>query len=123
MKRPPLPSNGPSHGRTFLAGFVSLQLARAVYWIASRSYERQYMPVVTYLRKTTSPQQLIMGPAELAFEFGFDANITDDVYLGYHTGRQPDVIVIDPRYQSWLFDTFRQKEAAVYRFVRTRLDT
>ena len=38
----------------------------------------------------------------MAFAFGFDRNLEDDVRLGYFTGRIPEFFVKDAWYEEWL---------------------
>lgn len=83
----------------FVAAFLALQLSGAVYWVVKNPYARNYLPAVAFLRGNVKPAELIMGPAELAFELGFDTNLIDDTLLGYHGGKTPVWIVVDGRYR------------------------
>jgi hypothetical protein len=60
---------------------------------------------------------LIIGAGELAFTFGFDANLTDDVRLGYFSGGQGRFYVQNRWYQEWL-QTSARTEPAAYRHVQ-----
>lgn len=64
-------------------------------------YRKEYTPVVAYLKSTLQPDDLVMGPAELGFSLGFEnAQLVDDVWFGYWSGRRPTVLVVD----RWYYD-------------------
>lgn len=65
-------------------------------------YHRQFLPAAQYLRQNTTPPDLIMGSAELAFHLGFDRNLIDDVMVGTTTGKSARFIVLDPRYLDYI---------------------
>jgi hypothetical protein len=65
-------------------------------------YHRIFLPAAQYLRQNSSPSDLIMGPAELAFPLGFDRNLIDDIMMGTTTGKSAIFIVIDPRYLDYM---------------------
>lgn len=66
--------------------------------IAHNEYKHRYLQAVSYLKANTSPDALIVGSAELAFELGFDGRIIDDCRLGFTSGRRPDYIVLETWY-------------------------
>jgi 4-amino-4-deoxy-L-arabinose transferase-like glycosyltransferase len=67
------------------------------------AYHRQYLDETTYLKRHTTPGQLIIGSSELGFELGFGGGLVDDFRLGYVSGKRPDLIVLDKnRYQEWI---------------------
>jgi 4-amino-4-deoxy-L-arabinose transferase-like glycosyltransferase len=90
--------------RCAVAGLVAL--AGLQFITAARNARIQpvrwdYASAVQYLQHHAPPSAMVMGPAELAFALGFDANFVDDVRLGYHTGRTPDFIVMNSLYRDW----------------------
>lgn len=103
-----------------VAGFLALQAGGALYWVANDTYHADYLSAVSFLRRNVPKGQFIVGPAQLAFGLGFDANLSDDTFLGYYSGKKPDVIVADPRYEE-NFETYRRRQPAEYRYIQTRL--
>jgi 4-amino-4-deoxy-L-arabinose transferase-like glycosyltransferase len=79
--------------------FAMLQLGGIAQRIRQREYQKTYLPAASFLKANAEPSSLIMGSSELAFALGFDANLVDDVRLGYYTGKQPDFIVVEEVYQ------------------------
>jgi hypothetical protein len=77
---------------------------------------------VSFLRRNVSKGQFIVGPAQLAFELGFDANLSDDAFLGYYSGKKPDVIVADRRYAE-NFEMCRRSKPSEYQHIQNRLRT
>jgi uncharacterized membrane protein len=81
---------------------VSVHVAGTAFTVRRASYHNTFLPVVESVRANAGPQDLVMASAEMAFGLGFDANLVDDVRLGYDTGRRPDVVVLDRRYKEAL---------------------
>jgi hypothetical protein len=79
--------------------FAMLQLGGIAQRIRQREYQKTYLPAASFLKANAEPSSLIMGSSELAFALGFDANLVDDVRLGYYTGKRPDFIVVEEVYQ------------------------
>ena len=75
--------------------FVLLHVAAVGYRVILNPYARQYMPVVEYVRPTARTGALVMGPAPLLFELGFDTNLIFDPELGAGSGKVPALIVLD----------------------------
>jgi 4-amino-4-deoxy-L-arabinose transferase-like glycosyltransferase len=80
-------------------GLVLLHLAGSAYVMARDSYHKSYLPAVAFLNQNSSEQSLIMGTAELSFGLKAYDSLLDDKYLGYNSGRAPDFIVVDARYE------------------------
>ena len=73
--------------------------------LVTGGYRKEYMPVVTYLKSTLQPDDLVMGAAELGFSLGFDnRQLVDDVWFGYWSGRRPTVLVVDRWYYQQVID-------------------
>jgi 4-amino-4-deoxy-L-arabinose transferase-like glycosyltransferase len=73
--------------------------AEANLGLITSGYRKEYMPVVSYLKSTLQPDDLVMGAAELGYALGFrNPQLVDDVWLGYWSGRRPTVVVVDRWY-------------------------
>lgn len=79
--------------------FAMLQVGGAAQRIRQRESQKTYAPAASFLKANAAPSSLIMGSTELAFALGFDANLVDDVRLGYYTGKRPDYIVVEEIYE------------------------
>lgn len=101
-----------------VAGLVAIQLGGVAMQARADTWRNVYDPVVAYVQQHSSPDSLIIGPAELTFGLGMNANLKDDARLGYGTGWSPDLIVSNEFY---VFDYFRQHEPSVYAFIQNRL--
>jgi hypothetical protein len=70
-----------------------------------RPYEHDYRPLIRYLRSETRADDLIAGSAELGCGLGFyNPQLTDDVWLGYWSGRTPSLVVVDAWYYEGVFE-------------------
>jgi hypothetical protein len=105
---------------TAVAGLVLLQCGGVVLRAYVNTYESQYRPVIRFLQAESRPGDLIMGSAELGFSLGFTSQLLDDTRLGYYSGRHPEFIVVDSRYQSWIVG-YLASEPAVQAHVQTLL--
>ncbi len=84
-----------------LAALAGLQLAAVARDARLQPVRWDYASAAAYLQRHAPPSATVFGPAELAFALGFDANLVDDVRLGYHSGRRPDFIVTNSLYRDW----------------------
>jgi len=114
-----------TEGRTFVrASCVTVILC--VQFLAmgigfwENQYRNEYLPAATYMKQHGQLGSLIMGPGQLAFEFGFDGRFVDDVRLGYFSGKKPEFYVQDDWYSDWL-EHAEIRDPAVYRHVSTAL--
>jgi hypothetical protein len=80
-------------------GLMLLHLAGSAYVMARDSYHKSYLPAVSFLNQNSNEQSLIMGTSELSFDLKSYDSLLDDKYLGYNSGRVPDFIVVDARYE------------------------
>ncbi len=103
-----------------LAGFVGLQLLGSVYWISRDSYHKEFLPLARYVSEHAASSARIDAPAELAFAFGFEGKLKDDVNLGVLSGWTPNLIVQNGRYREWL-QLCMQDNPALYRALTERL--
>ena len=79
--------------------FMLLQVGGVAQRMRHREYKNSYMPAADFLKANADSSSLIMGSTELAFALGFEANLVDDIRLGYYTGKRPDFIVVDEIYE------------------------
>jgi 4-amino-4-deoxy-L-arabinose transferase-like glycosyltransferase len=85
---------------TALVIYLAVQTAAVINLsVATRGYQKEYKPVIAYLKSTLQPDDLVMGSAELGFSLGFEnPQLVDDVWFGYWSGRRPTVLVVDRWY-------------------------
>jgi hypothetical protein len=76
--------------------------------------------VSNFLRTAGKPEDLIMGPAELGYELGFNSTLRDDVRLGYNSGLRPQFIVTSGWYRLW-FDAARTRDFALHSYIEKTL--
>jgi 4-amino-4-deoxy-L-arabinose transferase-like glycosyltransferase len=105
-----------------LAVVIGLHLMRITSFNMKDRMDREYVPVTRFLKQSTSPNQMVMGPCELAFALGFDSNLVDDQWLGRFSGKSPDVIVVDDRYRE-MFEKMKIRRPEAYGHVTHLLDS
>lgn len=105
-----------------LVAFALLQLGATANTILRNQSQREYLATTSYLKRHAASTDLILGPAELGFELGFEGTISDDPRLGYYSGKQPKFIVVDGNYRS-LFEGFRTGRPAIYAHIRSMLES
>jgi len=99
---------------------ILLHLTGSVYVMMRNSYQSNYLPAVSFLNQHSDQNALIMGTAEISFGLKFHDTLLDDKWLGYNTGRIPDFVVEDRRYeQEQLWAQARRPE--IYEHVTTLL--
>ncbi len=81
-----------------LACAVGATICGFSYKIYENDYAHLYNPAVAAVRASLPPGGLVMGGSELGFALGFGPNLVDDRYLGYFSGRTPDVFVENQYY-------------------------
>lgn len=108
--------------RPWVFGLLVLaQVTSTAAAVRENSYRGEYLSAADYLTAHAAPNDLIIGAGELAFTFGFDANLTDDVRLGYFSGRQGRFYVQNRWYKEWL-QTSARTEPAAHQHVQSLLD-
>jgi 4-amino-4-deoxy-L-arabinose transferase-like glycosyltransferase len=101
-------------------GLILLHLTGSIYVVLRNSYQNSYLPAISFLNQHSDQNTLIMGTAEMSFGLKFPETLLDDKWLGHNTGRTPDFIVEDTRYeQEQLWAQTRRPE--IYEHVRTLL--
>ena len=96
--------------------FLILQVGGLFQRMRQNSYRGSYLPAVNFLKANAGPSSLIMGSTELAFELGYEANLVDDIRLGYYTKKKPDFIVVEEIYKD-AFVGIGTQDLTVYQHV------
>jgi len=81
-----------------LAGSVLSTIGGFGYKIYLDTYDHVYQPAIATVKRSLPPGGLIMGGSELGFALGFGPHLVDDRYLGYFSGKRPDVFVENQYY-------------------------
>jgi 4-amino-4-deoxy-L-arabinose transferase-like glycosyltransferase len=103
------------------ATLFALQVGGVALRIRTNTYA-PYARFAEVVRETVAPDELLIGPSELAFDNGFRAgNLLDDARLGLRTGRKPLYLAVADRHE-WNFEAWKRAEPETYRFIRRRLD-
>jgi len=82
-----------------LAGFLALEVGGMLLRVRQRTYQRLYEPTVAFLRQHSDPSTQITGSSALGFGLNFPDHLTDDISLGYASGRRPRFIVVTSEYE------------------------
>lgn len=82
-----------------VAGFVLLEAGGMLMRIRQRTYQRLYQPTIAYLERNSDRTTEIIGSSALGFGLNFPENLTDDIRLGYASGRRPRFIVVTSEYE------------------------
>ncbi len=84
---------------SYMAGIVACLLLLSpinVLRLAIRDHEEDlYGKTIEFIKTNAGPKQLVMGSSELFFGLGAD-RLIDDIWLGYYSGLEPQVIVVGP---------------------------
>jgi len=68
------------------------------YKIKQNEYAGIYAPAIDAIKVGLKPGGIVMGGSELGFALGFTPHLVDDRYLGYFSGKRPDVYVENQYY-------------------------
>ena len=98
-----------------LFGLLAIQLGGVAYRAKQDSYHTSYLPAVHFIQNNSDDHDQIMGSAVLGFTLGFD-RITDDVRLGYLSGKRPKLIVVGETYEG-AFKDYEKNEPDIYRHI------
>jgi 4-amino-4-deoxy-L-arabinose transferase-like glycosyltransferase len=104
-----------------IAAVALISLAGNAYVIRRNSLHNSYQPAVEFLNRNSGSSTTITGAAELSFGLNNYDSLLDDKFLGYHNGRRPDFIVIEPRYEQELMDA-RRRRPEIYTHMTRLLD-
>ena len=101
---------------------IAIDTATTVVRIRQNRYQSDFLGSAEFLKRHARPGDLIIGSAELAFQFGFDGRVVDDYRLGYRSGRRPAWIVLDQnRYIEWI-GYLEQTEPETHRYITDMLE-
>jgi 4-amino-4-deoxy-L-arabinose transferase-like glycosyltransferase len=105
----------------FLAvNFLCMQLATITQIVRRDDYHSQYSPVAKLIRQFASEHKTVTASAAFGFEAGFD-QFHDDVRLGFYSGLQPDLVVVEPLYRFW-YARHAKNEPAVQKYTTELLE-
>ncbi len=94
-----------------LAASIMATIAAVAYRIRLDRYHNPYSPAVATIRSYLPPNGVVMGGSELGFALGFGPPLVDDRYLGYLSGKRPDVFVVNEYYGGPMGHSPRMREA------------
>ncbi|MCM3900983.1 MAG: glycosyltransferase family 39 protein [Pyrinomonadaceae bacterium] len=100
--------------------FVAVNLGGVFAIVKRDSFGKTYKPAIAFLKQNVSSNASIMGSSELGFDLGFFGNLTDDIRLGYLSGKTPDYIVVDSGYEEW-FKIYSVTDPKNFEFIKARL--
>jgi hypothetical protein len=104
-------------------GFVALLQVGGVLKLASyMSYQKSYLPVINYLKSKIGSDTSVIGSPQLGFALGFDGKLTDDISLGYYSGKKPDLIVVGEDYRLG-FNYLHETRYEEYQHITNLLET
>ena len=103
-----------------VCGLILIHLAGSAYVMRRDSYHKNYLPAISFLNQNSSPASTIIGTAELSFGLAAYDSLSDDKYIGYYSGRRPDLIVVDSRYEEE-HELVRVKQPEIYRHINDLL--
>ncbi|MFN7998815.1 MAG: hypothetical protein U0Q18_34645 [Bryobacteraceae bacterium] len=110
--------------RSAIALAVTVLVAGEIGGIFVKSYQRSYqteqIPAVQFALSRARPADRIDGSAALIYAMGFDRRLKDDYHLGLISGRQPDIVIVEPLYKLLYSDLERERPAEMAQ-VRERL--
>jgi hypothetical protein len=104
-----------------VAPFLALQVGGAVLRAAQDTYGRRYAPAMEYLATHAREDELVMGSVATVFGLGADRRLRADHRLGYHSGADPDWIVVDDFFRE-SFAQDRVDHPEIFRHVQQVLE-
>ena len=111
--------------RLLIVGAAAALFVLQVGGVAFRIRTNTYAPYARFaqvVRETVKPDELLIGPSELAFENGFrTGNLLDDARLGLRTGRKPLYLGLIDRHE-WNFEAWKHNDPETYAFIQQRLN-
>lgn len=103
-----------------VCGLLCLQLGGVLYRMRVNTYAKSFAPAAEFVKTHSNENSLIMGSAELGFVLGFHDNLVDDGRLGFYSGKEPDIIVVDESYEA-AYAGWRKSSPEVYQYVHRLL--
>jgi hypothetical protein len=104
----------------FVGAFLLVQILTVASTLWIDPYHTEYRATVDYLKQNAAPDDLIMASGEFGFDFGFEGQVTDDVRLGFYSGRRPRYYVAGFWYRTWI-EKAQHVEPATYRHIQAEL--
>jgi hypothetical protein len=102
-------------------GLAALDVGASINRIGVDTYDTNYVPVVSFIESHySSAGGTIIGSGELGFGLGFDGKVVDDNSLGYYSGVNPNVIVVNPEYD-YQFQHYQSTNPRIYAYLNDRL--
>jgi len=101
--------------------FFSLHVGISSRVVLRNEYRTIFLSAAEEVRKAATGADTIMGTADLAFEIGFIPEFIDDPALGYFSGRKPDVIAVNSKYEKW-FGVFERQRPDLYEYTSRLLE-
>jgi len=105
-----------------LAAVILLNAGVQARLILRNSYSNEYLASMRSIESHASPSSIIMGPSEIGFQYGFRDNLVDDIRLGFHSEKRPDLVLIDDRYRE-SFRSLEKSEPDAYSYIVQFLQT
>lgn len=102
--------------------FIALQLGWTLTAIRKNPYHIAYLPTARFLKTVADTSEIIDGPLQFAFAFGFYNRFVEDPSLGYETNRMLDVVIVDERAFQPFFDGYRTHALELYNYVAVPLE-
>jgi len=106
---------------TVVIGLLLIHAGGIAHQVRQDTYHKDYLPAISFLKQNVPRDQLLMGPGVLGFGLAYPPNLIDDFRLGALSGRTPDWIAVDDRYNRF-FGGLKSWEPSAYQFVRNRLE-
>jgi hypothetical protein len=97
--------------------FVLMNVGWVAYNASRDARHREFADVVLAIRERAAPGDLIIGPPQLGFEFGFFDNVIDDSGLGYYSGKRPQFIAIDANGYAEAMPLYASKAPDLHQYV------
>src|SRR5262249_15708616 len=95
-------------------------LATTLRYLFDQPTRQDYEAVLGFLRSASAEPSQMIAAGEFAFAFGFDSGMTDDLRLGYFSGKRPAFIVTNAVYHGW-FEQSAKLYPEVHMYMMTLL--
>ena len=78
---------------------AALQWGGILYHVRENTYAHAYLPTAEFMKQNSSPASFIVGPAGFYWMISSKRQFSNDLRLGYFTGKHADMIVINDWYR------------------------
>ena len=96
--------------------FAVLQMDANVSYALDQPLREDYGAALSFLKRANAQPRETIAAGEFAFAFGFNSGITDDLRLGYFSGKRPAFIVTNPVYHGW-FEQSAKSHPAIHEYM------